>query len=72
MGLTWELASLSGRCFLALCRLRPALERKEAEQSSQVMGSPAGVFSVESGLFFKPRGLRLDSWGLKGTFWGER
>lgn len=70
MGLSRELASLCGRCFLALCLLRPALERKEAEQSSQVMGCPTGVVSVASGFLFKPRGFRLWSWGLRESFWG--
>lgn len=59
MGFSGDLDSLCGRCFLALCRLKPALERKEAEQSWQVTGSSASVFSVGAGFLFKPRGLRL-------------
>lgn len=70
MGLSRDLDSLCGWCFLALCRLKPALERKEAEQSWQVTGSSAGVCSAHSGFFFKPRGLRLWSLGLAESFWG--
>lgn len=69
-GLGRDLGSLCGRCFLALCRLKPALERKEAEQSWQVSGSSAGVFSAGSGFLFKPRGLRLWSWGWEEPLWG--
>lgn len=72
MGLSRDLGSLCGRCFLALCRLKPALERKEAEQSWQVSGSSAGVCSACSGFLFSPRGLRLWSWGSEKFFWGGR
>lgn len=77
-GLGWEAVALCSPCFLALWRLRPGPERKEAEQTSQVTGCPLGApplqwpFSVNTGFFLKPRGFCLGSWGLRGSPWGLR
>ena len=77
-GLGWEAAPLCSPCFLALCRLSPGPERKEAQQTSQVTGCPLGAlslqcpFSVTTGSFFKPRGFCLASWGPRECPWGLR
>lgn len=76
-GVGWEVAPLCSPCFLALWRLRPGLERKVAKQTSQVTGCPLGSwsfqwpFSVDTGLFLKPRGFFcLGSWEQRVSSWG--
>lgn len=66
-GFGWEVAPLCSLCFLALWRLRPGLDRKVAEQTSQVTGCRLGPWSfqrlssVDVGLFLKPQGFCLGS-----------
>lgn len=75
-GLGGEATLLCGPCFLALWRLRPGRERKEAAHTSQVTGRLPGArsfqwpFAVDVGFFLKARGSCLVPWGLRGSLRG--